>query len=66
LAQTWADVSSLTARWPNGGGAGWLVGRDITADGLTEAVQEGDGELRILIAEEVNDIVALTASWAFH
>jgi hypothetical protein len=66
LAQTWADVSGLTARWPNGGGAGWLVGTDITEASLAEALEAGDGELRILIAEQVNDIVALTASWAFH
>jgi hypothetical protein len=66
LAQSWADVSGLTARWPNGREPGWLVGSAITAEELAAAVAAGDGELRILIAEEVNDIVALTASWAFH
>ncbi len=66
MAQSWADVSGLTARWPASGGAGWLVRRAITADELSAAVAEAGSELRILVAEEVADITALTANWAFH
>ncbi len=66
MAQSWADVSALTARWPAGGGAGWLVGSAITADELNAAVAGGGSELRILIAGEVADITSLTANWAFH
>lgn len=66
LAQTWADVSTLTALWYTGVTPGWLVGKEITAEGLAAAVEEAGSQLRILIAQEVADIVALTASWAFH
>jgi hypothetical protein len=66
MAGSWGDVAGLAARWPLSGESGWLVGRAITRAELDTAIDAADTELRVLIADDVDDIVALTDNWAVN
>ena len=64
MAANWGDVAGLAARWPDFGEPGWLVGGTITRAELDAAIGTAGAELRVLIAEDVDVIAALTDEWA--
>jgi hypothetical protein len=64
MAGSWGDVAGLAARWPDFGAPGWLVGRTITRAELDAAIGKAGVALHVLIAEDVDDISALTDMWA--